>query len=84
MSIHEFGLVCYHDEMLAAFSPDGIAGVVEDLEWASLRYPALVEMKSKCTDATLLAEKELVEEFGELVSVGGRELLLQYYVMSGT
>ena len=63
--IHEFGLLCHHDEMLAAFSPDGIAGVVEDLEWASLRYPALVEMKSKCTEATLFAEKELVDEFGE-------------------
>ena len=58
-------LLCHHDERLAAFSSDGIAGVVEDSEWASLRYPSLVEMKSKCTEATLHAEKELVDEFGE-------------------
>ena len=65
VSIHEFGLLCHHGEMMAAFSPDGIAGVVENSNWASLRYAALVEMKSKCTEATLHAEKELVDEFIE-------------------
>ena len=47
VSIHEFGLLCHNDEKLAAFSPDGIAGVVEESQSDPLHYVALVEMKSK-------------------------------------
>ena len=66
VSMHEFGLLCTKDEKLAAFSPDGIAGVVEESQSDRSRYVALVEMKSKCsTEATLRAENELVAQFGE-------------------
>ena len=68
VSIHEFGLLCHNDEKLAAFSPDGIAGVVvksASLPDDPLHYVALVEIKSKCTEETLRAENQLVAQFGE-------------------
>ena len=29
-SLHEFGLLCHLEEDLAAFSPDAIAGIIEE------------------------------------------------------
>ena len=54
-TLHEFGLLCHRDEKLAAFSPDAIAGVVQEslTEGTTRRYAALVEMKSKCSQTTL-------------------------------
>jgi hypothetical protein len=75
-SIHKFGPLCHQDEKLAAFSPEGKAGVVEESQSDPLlRYVALVEMKSKCTEAMLRAENELVAQFGEYQKINAVENL---------
>ena len=57
--------LCHPDEDLAAFSPDAIAGVIEEILEGDSNYVALVEMKSKCFYVTLTQDMELVGEFGE-------------------
>lgn len=58
-SLHEFGLICHKDDNNAAFPPDAIAGVKLESPLWWRRYVALVEMKSKCSEAILSAEMEL-------------------------
>jgi hypothetical protein len=60
---------------LAAFSPDAIAGfLVEDLPPSSpTRYVALVEMMSKCSQATLTQENKVIAEFGEYQEINAKE-----------
>jgi SAP domain len=72
-SIHEFGLLCHPYQDLAAFSPDAIAGVLEELPSGPTRYVALVEMKSKCTQATLTEEYKLIAEFGAYQEINADE-----------
>jgi hypothetical protein len=74
-TIHEFGLLCHRDEKLAAFSPDAIAGVVDKSTSAGTtrRYVALVEMKSKCSQATLGRENQLIAEFGAYQEINAEE-----------
>jgi hypothetical protein len=74
-TIHEFGLHCHRDEKLAAFSPDAIAGVVDKSTSAGTtrRYVALVEMKSKCSQATLGRENQLIAEFGAYQEINAEE-----------
>ena len=74
-TIHEFGLLCHRDEKLAAFSPDAIAAVVEESLSAGTtrRYVALVEMKSKCSQATLGRENQLIAEFGAYQEINADE-----------
>ena len=71
-SLHEFGLLCNKDNIKnAAFSPDGIAWAVDVLadDTEESRILALVEMKSKCSNATLLAEKELVTLYEDYLEI---------------
>ena len=73
-TIHDLGLLCHADEELAAFSPDAIAGVLVDgLPSGPTRYVALVEMKSKCSQATLTQEHKLIAEFGEYQEINAEE-----------
>ncbi len=73
-TIHDFGLLCHPTKKLAAFSPDAIAGaLVEDLPSGPTRYVALVEMKSKCSLATLTQENKLIAEFGEYQEINADE-----------
>ena len=60
---------------MAAFSPDAIAGfLVEDLPPSSpTRYVALVEMMSKCSQATLTQENKVIAEFGEYQEINAKE-----------
>ena len=68
-SLHEFGLLCHKDDNNAAFSPDAIAGVNLESALGGSRYVALVEMKTKCSDATLSAETELAKQYGEFQEI---------------
>ena len=72
-SLNEFGLLCHPDENLAAFSPDAIAGVVEELAEGPSRFVALVEMKSKCTAATLTREMSFLGVLGEYQDINADE-----------
>jgi hypothetical protein len=58
-------LRCHPGENLAAFSPEAVAGVVDELPEGPSRFVALVEMKSKCTAATLTREMSLIGVFRE-------------------
>ncbi len=56
------------------FYPDTIAGVlVEDLSRGPTRYVALVEMKSRCSLATLTQQSKLIAEFGEYQEINAEE-----------
>ena len=73
-SIHEFGLMCNADDTNAAFSPDAIAGIADVLpDGTSTSVVALVEMKSKCSQATLSAEMELITLYGEYQEINAEE-----------
>jgi len=73
-NVHDLGLLCHAHEKLAAFSPDAIAGVLVDgLPSGPTRYVALVEMKSKCSQATLTQEYNLIAEFGEYQEINADE-----------
>ena len=64
-SLHECGLLCHKDDKNAPFSPDAIAGINFESSRGGYRFVSLVEMKSKCSDNTLLEEMELMRQYGE-------------------
>jgi hypothetical protein len=66
--------MCNADDTNAAFSPDGIAGIADTSPDGSLSSAvALVEMKSKCSQATLSEEMELVTLYGEYQEINAEE-----------
>jgi hypothetical protein len=60
--IKEYGLLCSKDSWFAAFSPDGIAVTKHD-NWV-VDVLALLEIKSKCSNATVQKEMDLVTRYG--------------------
>ncbi len=73
-SLHEFGLMCNADDTNAAFLPDAIAGIADFLpDGTSTSAVALVEMKSKCSQATLAEEMELIALYGEYQEINAEE-----------
>jgi hypothetical protein len=66
----EYGLLCAKDTFYAAFSPDGIVVVKHNEELhqgddeAPTNFLALVEIKSKCTNATVQKETALAAAYG--------------------
>jgi hypothetical protein len=72
--IHEFGLLCHPNQKLAAFSPDAIARVLVDkLPSGPTSHVALVEMKSKCSQAILAQENTLFAEIGDYHEINAKE-----------
>ena len=73
--IKEYGLLCSKDYYYAAFSPDGI--IVADHDgWGNIL--ALLEIKSKCTNATVEHEMMLVERYGRFKSVNATRNPLEF------
>jgi hypothetical protein len=79
-SLHEFGLLCHKDDNNAAFLPDAIAGVTLQLPRERQQYVALVELKSKCSDATLSAEVELARLYGEYQEIEAEQNPLSFHM----
>jgi hypothetical protein len=73
-SLHKFGLMCNADNTNAAFSPDAIAGIPNfSPDGTSTSSVVLVEMKSKCSQATLAEEMELISLYGEYQKINAEE-----------
>jgi hypothetical protein len=73
-SLHKFGLMCNADDTNAAFSPDAIAGIADfSPDGLSTSAVALVEMKSKCSQATLAEEMELIALYREYQEINAEE-----------
>ena len=66
LEIKEYGLLCLKDVFYAAFSPDGIAVAFHD-DFDDV--VSLVEIKSKCTTATVQKEMALATRYGVFKSI---------------
>jgi hypothetical protein len=75
LEIKEYGLLCSKDVFYAAFSPDGIAVAFHD-EFDDV--VSLVEIKSKCTTATVQMEMALATRYGVFKSINASTNPLEF------
>ena len=74
--IKEYGLLCSKDSWFAAFSPDGSAVTKHD-NWG-VDVLALLEIKSKCSNATIQKEMDLVKRYGIFKSINASTNPLEF------
>ena len=73
-SLHKFGLLCNADDTNTAFSPDAVEGIPDfSPDGASTSAVVLVEMTSKCSQAALSEDMELVSLYGEYQEINAEE-----------